>query len=106
MTKKELVHIIIENFVDEDGNINLSGLDFSEYKGDVILNGLKSGGSIYEIHQSAEKDIVQYCQTARKNIMQVCQMAGKEINQIGQIPYLSSKSLDLMTGKIKIDEPY
>lgn len=106
MTKKELVQIIIENFSDEDGNINLSGLDFSEHKGDVILNGLKSSGSIFEIHQSAEKNIVQYCQTARKQIIQVCQMAGKEIIQKGQIPYSSSKTLDLMTRKIKIDEPY
>lgn len=57
MTKKELVQIIIENFSDEDGNINLSGLDFSEHKGDVILNGLKSSGSILK-YISRQKKIL------------------------------------------------
>lgn len=38
MTKKELVELLIKEFVNEDGGIDISELDFSEFEGYVDIS--------------------------------------------------------------------
>lgn len=47
MSKKELVKLIIENFSDEHGNVNLSSLNFYGIKGNVYITGIKVPNSLY-----------------------------------------------------------
>lgn len=81
ISNKELVEYLLKNRVDRNGNLNLEGLDFSFFDGDIDISGIvakgniyqscqKSGKSIYQDHQVACVDIVQEHQRAYGNIYQ------------------------------------
>lgn len=47
-SKKRLVEYLLEHHVDEDGDVDISGLDFGEFEGDVDISGIKSKGDIFQ----------------------------------------------------------
>lgn len=60
MSKKELVEFLIENFTDENGVIDLSGLDFgdkivslNELKAQIIYQGGHQANGVYQSYQEA-----------------------------------------------------
>ena len=59
MKKKKLVQLIKENFTNSEGNIDLSDLDFGDFKGTLILNGIKSEGCIQQSNHSNKGSIWQ-----------------------------------------------
>lgn len=69
-TKEEIKQWLLENCVDEYGNLELSNLDFSDFEGNIILNGLL-----------VKKNLYQDCQEVNGNISQKFQISGGDINQ-------------------------
>lgn len=48
-TKKEIKKWLLENCVNNLGNLDLSGLDFSDFKGNVIIGQMKVKWSLDQI---------------------------------------------------------
>jgi hypothetical protein len=59
MEKQELVALLKKEFTTESGNIDISGLDFGNFDGCVILSGIKLKGDISQSHHSNEGHIYQ-----------------------------------------------
>ena len=47
-TIEESRDYLLENYVDEDGNLVLSDLDFSDFEGDVYISSMKVKGSLHQ----------------------------------------------------------
>ena len=43
-TIEELRNYLLENYVDENGNLVLDNLDFSDFQGNVYINNMKVQG--------------------------------------------------------------
>jgi hypothetical protein len=59
MKKQELVELLKTEFTNSDGDIDISGLDFGEFDGAIILSGIQSKGDIYQGYHSNRGDIYQ-----------------------------------------------
>lgn len=59
MTKQELVKLLKREFTNEDGNIDISGLDFGEFEGFIDLSKIKSKGNVYQGHHCNEGNVFQ-----------------------------------------------
>lgn len=70
VSTKEKEKWILENCVDENGNIDLSGLDFSEFNGSVNTNGMK-----------VKDDLFQCGQEVKGSLYQCDQVVGRDLNQ-------------------------
>ena len=60
MTKQDLVKLLKREFTNEDGNIDISGLDFGEFEGFINLNKIKSRGNVYQGYHSNKGNVYQY----------------------------------------------
>ena len=74
MTKEELVKLMIDNFSNENGYLDLSGLDFSEYDCDINIG-----------HMKAPKNLFQDCQAVKSSLFQDDQNVVGDLNQSGNI---------------------
>ena len=79
-TPQEIKKWLLENCVDENNDINLSGLDFSDYKGNIIINHLKVKQHLYQNYQEVGWNIYQNNQKSRYSIIQDNQEAKKIYN--------------------------
>ena len=81
MNKKELVIFLINNFTAENGNLDLSNLDFSEFGGTVRLSNMKVQGNLcqdcqkvkgnlFQDHQRVEGDLFQDFQKVKGDLFQ------------------------------------
>lgn len=72
---------LLDNRVDEDGNLILTGLDFSNFDGDVYIDNMKVkkdlrqckqevGGSIFQNHQVAKGYLFQKKQNVGESLFQ------------------------------------
>lgn len=59
VTKEELVQLIKENFTDENGHIDLRGLDFSDFNKDIDISNMKVKGNLYQTKQEVGKILFQ-----------------------------------------------
>lgn len=92
MTKQELVELLAENFINEQGTLDLSNLDFRTLDCDVDISGIKTRrdiyqgehttkGSIYQGHHITNKDIYQSDHITKGNIYQLRNKVGGELFQ-------------------------
>ena len=58
-TIEEIRDYLLENRVDEDGDLMLDDLDFSTFYGDVYITGMKVKGSLYQDNQKVDGDLFQ-----------------------------------------------
>lgn len=65
MSKEELVKFLVDNFIDEDGDLDLSGLDFSNFYGDILINKMKVNGSLHQDFQKVGGTLFQGGQKVR-----------------------------------------
>lgn len=72
-TKEEIKRWLLSNCVDDDGDLDLTDLDFSDFGGNVHISGMKVGKSLY-----------QNCQEVGCVLLQDCQKAGMRIEQDNQ----------------------
>ena len=63
MTKEQLVKLLVDNFKDEKGFVNLSGLDFrgEDIKG-VFISQMKINGDLFQDFQKVQGDLWQEAQ--------------------------------------------
>lgn len=69
-TKEETVKWLLENRIDEDGNINISNLDFGEFKGNLLMDGMRLKRNIDQSQHENEGYIYQYGHKNKGHILQ------------------------------------
>lgn len=78
-TKEEIKKWLLENCVDEQGNLNLSGLDFSDFDGDVYINALTVKQDLYQDNQIVGGDLYQNFQEVKRDLYQDYQEVNRYI---------------------------
>lgn len=80
-TKEEIKAWLLENAVDENGDLDLSCLDFSDFEGDVYIDGMvvkkdlvqncqNVGGYLHQDFQEVEGNLYQNIQEVKGNLYQ------------------------------------
>ena len=72
---------ILENCVDEYGDIRLDNLDFSNFDGDIHIGNLKVKKSLYQNHQRVGEKLEQDCQVVGRDLVQSCQVVRGNLEQ-------------------------
>lgn len=83
MTKQELVELMIENFTNEGGVLDLSHLDFTKYKCNVDISGMKVSKTLFQNNQKAD-NIFQDEQEVKGSLFQNFQKVQGELYQSNQ----------------------
>lgn len=58
-TIKDLKDYLLENYVDENGDLSIRGLDFSDFDGDVVFSQFKVKGDLYQGHHEVGGNLSQ-----------------------------------------------
>lgn len=83
-TIKEIRDWLLENAVDEDGDLYLIGLDFSDFDGNVYICNMKVKNDLYQNFQIVGKSLMQNYQKSGKDLYQDFQKVGKNLYQDSQ----------------------
>lgn len=76
-TKQEIRDWLLENAVDDEGNLDLSGLDFSDFDGNVFINYMKVKRSLFQNRQEVGGDLLQNEQIVDEDLHQDYQTVGE-----------------------------
>ena len=68
--REEIRSWLLENCVDENGMLDLMGLDFSGSKVDVDISHIKVSGDLYQDYQEVKGDLLQSSQTVKGDLWQ------------------------------------
>lgn len=88
----EIKEWLLKNCVDEDGDLNLRGLDFSDFEGNIMINDLrvgwdlhqdsqKVGGDLFQNYQEVEVNLIQNFQSVKGKLLQHNQKVGEDLYQ-------------------------
>lgn len=69
-TKEEIKKWLLKNCVDEDGNLDLSFLDFSDFDGDVYASSWKVKRNLYQDGQMVNGNLFQNFQVVKGDLWQ------------------------------------
>lgn len=94
-TKEEIKKWLLKNCIDERGNLDLSGLDFSDFDGMVLMDSMKVKTNLIQsyqevggcLHQNSQKVggwLVQNYQEVGDDLYQDYQKVGGELYQCSQ----------------------
>ena len=64
-TKREIKSWLLENCVDKYGDLNLTGLDFRDFDGNVLISGMKVKGNLLQCNQEVLGILCQYGQEVK-----------------------------------------
>lgn len=95
LSKEEIKKWLLENCVDSAGDLNLDGLDFSDFDGDIYISNMKVknhlyqakqkvGGTLSQDHQTVEQHLYQNRQQVEGNLYQEEQSVDKDLFQCYQ----------------------
>lgn len=87
-TKLEIKQWLLENCVEQNGDLDLSGLDFSDFDGDIYINRMIVKGSLYQGKQIVKGNLIQSNQLVGKNLYEGYSSANKKIRYRGKYPML------------------
>ena len=76
-TKQEIRDWLLENAVDDEGNLDLSGLNFSDFDGNVFINHMKVKRSLFQNRQEVGGDLLQNEQIVDEDLHQDYQTVGE-----------------------------
>ena len=79
MNNEELRDLFLENCVNKDGDLVISDIDLSKFKGKVYLTGWKIGGSADLSSWKVKGNLYQYCQTVNGDLDQSWQKVSKDL---------------------------
>lgn len=79
--KIEIRDWMLENCVDEDGNLDLEDLDFSNFDGDVYISWMKVKGDLHQDNQKVDGNLFQNNQEVGLNLVQDEDDDGYEIDE-------------------------
>lgn len=122
LTNDELRDLLLENCVNDNGDLVICDIDLSDFKGKVYLTGWKVGGSadlsswevkgnLYQDWQTVNGDLYQSYQKVDGDLHQYYQKVNGDLNQSFQ----TAKNLcqgwqevgkDLISQKLKEDEAW
>lgn len=77
-TIKEIRDWLLENAVDDCGNLMLSGLDLSKFDGNVFINHMKVKKNLFQNRQNVGEDLHQDCQDVGESLYQDHQKVGEK----------------------------
>lgn len=77
-TIKEIRDWLLENAVDDKGDLILSDLDLSDFDGNVFICNIKVKKSLFQNFQKVGEDLHQDCQDVGESLWQDHQNVGKE----------------------------
>lgn len=97
----ELRDLLLKNCLDENGDLVISDIDLSKFKGKVILSGWTVGGSVDLSYWDVKGNLYQYCQEVNGDLYQSCQIVNGNIFQDSQ-----KVGKDLISQKLKEDEEW
>ncbi|MDD4643708.1 MAG: hypothetical protein PHW90_01620, partial [Bacilli bacterium] len=83
-SKEKIRNWLLKNCVDEDGDLVLTELDFSDFEGNVYICSMKVKGDLYQHNQQVGKDLWQYNQRIKRNLWQNNQQVRKDLWQDNQ----------------------
>ena len=69
-SKTEIRNWLLENAVDVDGDLNIIGLDFSEFDGDVDIRVMKVKGNLFQSGHEVQGNLYQTNQKVKGNLFQ------------------------------------
>ena len=78
--REEIRSWLLENCIDENGNLDLTGLDFSNFEGNVDISYMKVAGDLYQDNQEVAGDLSQYNQV-KANLFQGYQKVEGNLDQ-------------------------
>lgn len=67
-TITEIRNWLLENAVDEDGDLMLDNLDFSDFDGNVYINNMKVKGNLYQYGHEVQEDLYQIEQRVKGDL--------------------------------------
>lgn len=92
LSKKEiLVQFLLNNYMDEKGNINISDLDFGEFEGAVIITGIKSKGDVFQYWHKNGGDVIQW---GHENLGDIAQSKHENAGDIEQYEHKNKGHID------------
>ena len=92
---------LIANCVDENGNINLSGLDFSDFNGDIDISNMRVKGDLRQRCQKVEGNLNQANQEVKGDLYQCSQKVEGDLRQSFQeVKGMLSQSLQKVEGNL------
>ena len=94
-TIEEVRDYLLENRVDEDGDLDLTGLDFSDFGGDVYIGRMNVQGDLFQSVHKVQGDLYQNKHEIQGNLYQ----SGHNVQ--GDYSSLNIK----VKGSITFDEP-
>ena len=80
-TKEEIRNWLLENAVDEEGDLMLDYLDFSEFNGDVFIGRMKVKGDLFQSYQEVQGSLSQGDQEVQGNLFQDSQKVQGDLYQ-------------------------
>ena len=113
----ELRDYLLENYVDEVGDLYIPGLDFSNLDGDVYTGGMKVKGDLYQSQHEVEGTLYQSYHKVKGSLIQDKHEVKGDLYQgeheVGGNLFQSGHEVDgnyystsiNVTGKIKFEEP-
>lgn len=92
LSKEEIKKWLLDNCIDENGDLDLRDLDFSDFEGDVDISGMsvkknlmqnlqEVGGYLCQDNQIVEEDLDQHEQRVKGTLCQYGQEVGKNLIQ-------------------------
>lgn len=81
MNIEELRDLIIDNFTDESGHIDISGLDFSSFDGNVRITSIKVKNDLLIGHQTVGGDMYAGRNRVSRCLMQCSNFVKKDLTQ-------------------------
>ena len=78
LSKQKIRNWLLENAVDDEGNLDLSGLDFSDFDGNVFINYMKVKRSLFQNRQEVGGDLLQNEQIVADDLHQDYQTVGEK----------------------------
>ena len=67
---QELKEFLLKNFIDELGDLDISGLDFSDFDGAVDISHMKIKGDLWQIGHQVKGDLYQDRQVVSGDLQQ------------------------------------
>lgn len=82
--KEELRNYLLENYVNEYGDLDLGGLDFSDFQGNVCINNMKVQGDLYQHGHEVEGNLFQSGHEVQGGLSQRNHIVKGHLSQGGQ----------------------
>lgn len=83
-SKAEIKQWLLENCVDEKGNLDLIGLDFSDFEGDIFIGDMRVKKDLYQQCQKVAGHLFQNHQEVGCTLWQDEQKVGRNLYQCHQ----------------------